>query len=103
MPLQVAILRLHYGERSSLPYAIDAAAVLLKASRKLVGASDEDAVPHEVLRRALQRAPAAARDAIAEQADAIVLAAIKAFEDLPEPLNTREPDIFDPRGRDRSL
>lgn len=101
MPMQAAALKLHFGEHNSLPYAIDAAAALLRASRRLAGQDEMEPVPLATLRKALRGATVTARDEIARLADDLVAAAVQAYNGLPEPKSGREPDIFDPRGRDR--
>lgn len=75
--VQVQALRLHYDDHATLPFEVDACAVLLAASRVLVGSGR---VGLAEMRKALHGAPAAKREAIAEQARDLWRAAVAAYE-----------------------
>lgn len=75
--VQVQALRLHYDPKATLPFEVDAAAVLLAASRVLVGAGRVGLVE---MRKALHAAPTHRREQIAEQAKALVAVAKGAYE-----------------------
>lgn len=78
--VQVATLRWHYGE-GSLPYGVDRSACLLGRVRRLCSAGG--VVPQEVLRAALLEASTEEREAIAAEADRLVVGAREAYDALP--------------------
>jgi hypothetical protein len=75
--VQCQALRLHYDPRATLPFEVDAAAVLLAASRALV---DGTACDLPSLRKALLGASPAKREAVAKQASELVRVAREAYE-----------------------
>lgn len=92
--LHVRVLRMHYSGES-LPFELDPAAVLLDAARracKPVGAS------LGALREVLKKLPTAEREAMSDDAKALVKVAQEAYEAAPAPRGRRL-QVNDPRGR----
>ncbi len=88
-----AALKLHYDPHMTLPYSVDACATLLALSRALTAPDAPDML---TLRKALQGATAARREAIAQQATALVRSAKDAYE-ATEVVEGRRVQVDDPR------
>jgi hypothetical protein len=82
--VQREVLHLHYDPHVTLPFEVDGAACLLKASRSLCGEplGGVGRVAAEVLRKALHGATPQQRERIATQAAELVATARTVYEEL---------------------